>query len=124
MSKMDAKVKEAFGQELKKLRREGSIKYTQKELADLAGVSSVYISLLETGKATPTSSIIHKLSPHLAIKPNDLLKIIGMVEMDLARTYTDNRNKVKDQQPNLSPDQIEEFANYLTYLDFKASVLK
>jgi len=123
---MNEKTKKAFGEELKRLRcgSDRSIRYTQKQLADLAGVTDVYISLLETGKKNPTQSIIHKLSPHLAVNSNHLLKIIGMVEMDFAQTYLANHEKVKDQMPNLTTDQIEEMANYLTYLDFKEAVLK
>jgi transcriptional regulator with XRE-family HTH domain len=113
-----------FGKELRRLRREGSLKYTQNELAHLAGVTAGYISQLENGNKRPTPNVIHKLSTHLAVKPNHLLKLIGMVEMDIAQTYLDNREKVTGQMPNLTADQIEEVANYLTYLDFKVSVLK
>ena len=57
---MDEK-ENAFGKELRKLRREGSIKYTQNELAKLAGVTASYISQLETGEKRPTLKVIHKL---------------------------------------------------------------
>jgi len=113
-----------FRRELKRLRCEGSIKYTQAELADLAGISAAYISQLETGERKPTPQVIRSISHHLGVSPNHLLKTIGMVEMDIARTFTNNRDKVKDKIPNLSTDQIEEIANYLTYLEFKISVLK
>jgi transcriptional regulator with XRE-family HTH domain len=113
-----------FGQELRKLRCQGEIKYTQAQLADLAGIKAGYISQLETGKKNPTVRVIHKLSPHLGVPSNHLLRIIGMVEMNLAGTFANNRDQVRDNMPNLTEQQIEELADYLTYLDFKASALK
>ena len=113
-----------FGRELRRLRREGEFKYTQAKLADLAGITASYISQLETGDKDPTVSVIHKLSPHLGVKPNHLLKLICMVEMDLAGTFANNREQVKYKIPGLTEQQIEELADYLTYLEFKASVLK
>lgn len=113
-----------FGQELKRLRREGTIKYSQAGLANLAGVKASYISQLETGKKNPTTRVIHKLSRHLGVTPNHLLAKVGMVEMDLASTFTSNQNQVRDKMPDLTQQQLEELANYLTYLDFKAVALE
>lgn len=113
-----------FGRELRRLRLKGTIKYSQAELAELTGVSACYISKLETGDKEPTVRVIRKLSPHLGVKPNHFLKIIGMVEMDFASTLADNRDQVKRQMPDLPEDQLEEIANFLTYLDFKSLVIE
>jgi len=113
-----------FGRELRRLRREGEFKYTQAKLADLAGITASYVSQLETGDKDPTVSVIHKLSPHLGVTSNHLLKTIDMVEMNLAGTFANNRDQVRSRIPGLTEQQIEEFADYMTYLDFKASVLK
>lgn len=112
-----------FGKELRRLRLEGTIKYTQSTLANLAGIKASYISQMETGKKKPTPRVIRKLSAHLGVKPNHLLVKIGSIEMDLAGTLSGNLNQVKSKIPELSEEQLEELANYLTYLDFKASVL-
>ena len=113
-----------FGRELRRLRREGEIKYTQAQLAALAGIKASYVSQLETGEKNPTVRVIHRLSPHLGVTPNHLLKTIGMVEMDLPGTFANNRDQVRDNMPDLTQQQVEELADYLTYLEFKASVLK
>jgi transcriptional regulator with XRE-family HTH domain len=113
-----------FGRELRRLRREGTVKYSQAELARLTDFTAGYISQLETGFKKPTVRAIRKLSPHLGVKSNHFLQLIGMAEMDFAATYTDNLDQVKRQMPDLPKDQLEEIANYLTYLDFKSSVLE
>lgn len=111
-----------FGRELRKLRRE-EVRYSQARLAELAGVTASYISQLETGAKIPTPRVIRSLSPHLEVTPNHLLSKIGMVEMDLASTLASNRDQVSSSMPDLPEEQLEELANYLTYLDFKASAL-
>ncbi|GAI77532.1 unnamed protein product [marine sediment metagenome] len=112
-----------FGRELRRLRLEGTTKYSQVELSELTGVSACYISKLETGDKEPTVRVIRKLSPYLGVKPNHFLQIIGMVEMDFAGMLAHNLDQVKSQMPDLPKDQLEEIANYLTYLDFKVAVL-
>ena len=116
--------KNDFGRELRRLRCEGTIKYSQAQLASLTGLSACYISQLETGEKEPTVRVIRKLAPHLGVKPNHFLQIIGMAEMDFVGTLSYNLDQVKRQMPDLPEDQLEEIANYLTYLDFKSSVLE
>ena len=84
-----------FGRELRRLRLEGRIKYSQTKLAELAEVISSYISQLETGKKVPTPRVIHKLSGHLGVTTNHLLGKIGMVEMDLASTFASNHDQLR-----------------------------
>jgi transcriptional regulator with XRE-family HTH domain len=111
----------AFGKELRRLRRQLSL--SQARLADLAGVTASYLSQLETGDRRPTRSVIQRLSPHLEVSPNHLLSKIGVIEMDLARTLADKREYVRGVAPDLSEQQAEEMANYLTYLEFKKEAL-
>lgn len=113
-----------FGQELRRLRHEGTKRCSQMVLAKLTGLSVSYISQLETGFKKPTVPVIRKISPHLGVKSNHFFKLIGMVEMDFDAIFADNLNQIKSQMPNLPKDQLEEIANYLTYLDFKSSVLE
>ena len=112
-----------FGRELRKLRREGEVRYSQAQLANLAGVTASYISQLEIGTKIPTARVIRQLSPHLGVTSNHLLSKIGMVEMDLASTLATHRDRVRVVLPTLPDQEKEELANYLTYLEFKASVL-
>jgi transcriptional regulator with XRE-family HTH domain len=113
-----------FSQKLRDLRLNGKYKYTQAGLGRLAGVTASYISQLETGKKGPTPKIIRKLSPHLGIDPNFLLNSLGIVEMDLAGTLANKRDQIKREMPYLKPEEIEEFSNYLTYLEFKSRVIQ
>jgi transcriptional regulator with XRE-family HTH domain len=113
-----------FGRELRKLRLEGKIKYTQSQLANLANVTASYISQLETEDKIPSPPVIRSLSAHLGVLPNHLFAKCGRVEMDLAATLANNRNQASRKMPHLTEDQLEELANYLTYLDFKADALK
>lgn len=116
--------KTEFGRELRKLRLEGKIRYSQSELAKLVGVKAGYISQLETQEKIPRPPVIRRLSTHLGVTPNHLLSKLGMVEMDLAGTLANNRDQVSRKMPHLPEEQLEELANYLTYLDFKASALE
>ena len=111
-----------FGRELRRLRLEGDVKYSQTQLAKLAGIKASYISQLETGKRKPTPKVIRRLSPHLGVPANHLLSTIGLIEMDLARTLAANRDEISRKLPDLTPEQIEEAASFLTYLEFKASL--
>jgi len=115
--------KTEFGRELRKLRCEGRIKYSQDQLAKLAGVTASYISQLETQDKIPKPRVIRKLSAHLGVTPNHLFNKCGMVEMDLASTLANNRDQVSRKMPDLPEEQLEELAKFLTYLDFKASAL-
>jgi len=116
--------KTEFGRELRKLRLEGEVKYTQSQLSKLGDVTAGYISQIETKEKIPKPEVIRKLSRHLGVNPNHLFRKIGMVEMDLASTLTSNRDQVKLKMPDLTAEQLEELANYLTFLDFKASALQ
>ncbi len=111
-----------FGRELRGLRRARGL--SQARLAELAGVTASYLSQLETGERNPTPTVIRRLSPHLDVSPNHLLGRIGMVEMDLAGTLAGNREYVGRVAPDLTGEQAEEMANYLTYLEFKDEALR
>lgn len=116
-------VANTFGQELRRLRREGKIKYTQSQLAKLSGVTPGYISQLENNDRKPSPSVVRELSRHLSVNANHLFMKLGIVEMDLVSTFANNREQVKKQMSTLADEQIEEIASYLTYLNFKNAVL-
>ena len=113
-----------FGRELRRLRCEGKTRYSLTKLAALADVTASYISQLETGEKSPTPRVIRRLSRHLGVAPNHLLSRIGMIEMDLAGTLASNRDHISSIMPDMTNEQLDELANYLTYLDFKVTALK
>lgn len=112
----------AFRDILKRLRTEAG--YNKTQLAKKAKISCSYVSQLEAGKKPPTDRVIRILSRALEIPENRLFSTIGKVEMDLAGTLAASREKVRSRMPDLTSDEIEALAEYLTYLEFKAAALK
>ncbi len=109
-----------FGQELRKLRKEA--RYTQDQLAKFAGVSTSYISQLETGNKNPTDRVITKLSGPLDIPENHLLITIGKIKMDLAGTLATERKEAPEIISSLSDEQWKELLTYLAYIKVKTSI--
>ena len=110
----------AFGKELRKLRK--GLGFTQKQLAELAGVTASYISQLENGLKYPTDRVIAKLYGPLDISENRLLIKIGKMKMDLAATLATRRKEVPKVLSSLTDDQLEELLTYLAYIQVKASI--
>lgn len=111
-----------FGQELRKLRK--GAKYTQDELAKRAGISSSYISQLETGDKKPTDRVITKLSGPLDVPENYLLITVGKIKMDLAGTLATERREAPEILSSLSDQEWEELLTYLAYIRVKSSLHK
>jgi SOS regulatory protein LexA len=79
--KVDSK---EFGEYLRKVRKESNL--TIRKLEELSGVSNAYLSQLENGKrGVPSIEILHKLSQHLDVSYNDLLRKAGYVDYRLFR---------------------------------------
>lgn len=58
-----------FGKRLKKFRKDNNL--TQKRLGELAGCTESNISILESGKSTPTFELIkaiHEIDPSIDLK--------------------------------------------------------
>ena len=110
-----------FSQELRKLRKEA--RYTQDQLAKLAGISASYISQLETGKKQPTDRVITKLSGPLDVTENHLLSTVGKIKMDLTGTLATERKDVPKILGSLSDEEWNELLTYLAYIKAKASIL-
>ena len=58
-----------FGKKLKKFRKDNNL--TQKRLGELAGCTESNISILESGKSTPTFELIkaiHEIDPSIDLK--------------------------------------------------------
>lgn len=113
-----------FSEELRRLRKRPGYNLTQTELGELVGVTASYISQLESGNRKPSVPVVRELSKHLGVSTNHLLGKFGMAEMDLANTFIKNKEKLKLRLPQMQEDQLDELANYLTYIDFKSSILE
>ncbi len=65
------KLAKAFRSNLQALRQKKNL--TQQALADKAGISVAYVSLLERGERTPPLQTIETLASALGVKPLDLV---------------------------------------------------
>lgn len=112
--------KSDFCKELKKLRKDRH--YTQKELAKIAGVSKIYINLLENGKRKPSDKIITKLCKVLNVEENILLITIGKIKMDIFGALAIKKENAPEFLTKLSDEEWKELINYLAYMKIKASI--
>jgi len=69
---MSKKFSDAFGPVLRKLRMDKNT--TQEVLGGMVGVSSPYISMMESGHNYPSLEMIFLLAAALEIRPSDILK--------------------------------------------------
>jgi transcriptional regulator with XRE-family HTH domain len=65
------KIKDSFGVTLRKHRH--ALGISQEELADRAGITVVYVSLLETGKRVPTIVVVFALARGLGMSGADFV---------------------------------------------------
>ncbi len=61
----------AFGQVLRALRQERG--WSQEKLAELSGCTRPYVSYLETGKYSPTLSMLFQLARALGVEPAEIV---------------------------------------------------
>ncbi len=61
-----------LGLRLRTLRK--SRKLTQQQLADMTGVSRIYIQALESNRRSPSMKLLHRLAEALEVDPADLLE--------------------------------------------------
>lgn len=70
---------QAFGQVLRELRRERRL--SQEQLADRSRISRPHLSRLETGRNSPSLSMVFQLAEALRVAPAEL---VGKAEQKLA----------------------------------------
>lgn len=66
---------QAFGQVLRELRTERDL--SQEEFADRCRVSRPHVSRLETGKNSPSLSMLFQLADALGVAPEELVRRVG-----------------------------------------------
>ena len=89
-----ANVKEILAQNLKKNRRRLGI--TQPELAEIAGLSTHYLGMIEIARNFPTADVLERLATALGIRSNELFSITDSPEIameQLQQTILDNFDK-------------------------------
>ncbi len=70
------KLAKAFRSNLQALRQKRNL--TQQALADKAGISVAYVSLLERGERTPPLQTIETLASALGVRPLDLVSRVRL----------------------------------------------
>lgn len=60
----------ALGRKIQKLRK--AQKITQEELAEIVGISRVYMGYIEQGRESPSLKLLIKLSKKMGVKVEDL----------------------------------------------------
>lgn len=81
MAEKGINIPQVFGEVVRDLRKEKGV--TQEDLAELSGLHTNYISLLERGNRQPTINTIFKLASAFEMKP---FKMIQKVEEKLKNT--------------------------------------
>ncbi|WP_225125950.1 MULTISPECIES: helix-turn-helix domain-containing protein [unclassified Bradyrhizobium] len=71
MAKSQKRVRAALGQKVRHLRR--SLKLTQADLADEAGIRRASVIDVERGQANPTLDTIVRIAAALRVEPSELL---------------------------------------------------
>ncbi|MDA9420958.1 hypothetical protein XH97_02090 [Bradyrhizobium sp. CCBAU 53380] len=71
MAKSQKRVRAALGQKVRHLRR--SLKLTQADLADAAGIRRASVIDVERGQANPTLDTIVRIAAALRVEPSELL---------------------------------------------------
>ncbi len=94
---------------------------TVTELALRAGVSTSYVSQLETGKKRANDLIIRRISNALDINPTVLFTGAGMIPMPLAETLRPADATVRLEE-DLSEFEREDLLKYLSFLRYKATL--
>lgn len=84
------KVEEVFGKIIKENRTKRSI--SQEKLSEITGLDRTFISLIETGKRSPTLTTIIKIANGLNIKPSELLSEFEKRIFDMSQIGDENAN--------------------------------
>ena len=94
---------------------------SSKQLARLAGISTSYLSQLETGAKIPTRRVIRAISGALDIHPNSLLNAANILVMPLDRGLHDQREAVVFSV-EVDAEEQAELEIYLSFLRFRESL--
>ena len=103
----------SIAENIKKLRLYYDI--SQKELAEIAGVTDKAISTWETGNNEPRMGAIQKISDHFHIKKSDLIENGGWKNF-YGLTADETSNSISDKLKNLSPESQEKVKEYMNLL--------
>lgn len=106
----------SIAENIKKLREYYNI--SQKELAEIAGVTDKAISTWETGNNEPRMGAIQKISEHFHIKKSDIIEDSGWKNFYGIQSITaKTSDKINDKLQNLSPENQEKALEYIQLLN-------
>ena len=117
-------IKLSIAENIKKLREYYNI--SQKELAQIAGVTDKAISTWETGTYEPRIGAIQKIAEHFNIKKSDLIEDLGWKNFHGLKN-NDSTEAITERVKNLSKENKEkalEYINLLNMLEDKQTIEK
>ena len=95
---------------------------TVSRLAEMADLSTSYISQLETGKKLPTERLIRRLSGVLDVSPRALLKAANFtLPLPLTETLRPPEATV-DLDEGISAEEREALLEYLSFLRYRSGM--
>ena len=92
-----------IGKVLRNLRQEG--RYTQKQFADLLGISRSFLSELETGEKNPSVQLLHKISETFKIPP----AILYLRAIDEDHIPEEHKEEILDKISSFAREMDEYF---------------
>ena len=113
-----------FGSFLTDLRKQQG--YTQGKLGELAGLSTGYISMLETGLRKPNDTVIRKLCGPLDTQPVVLLVSARINTFDFSSTLRPDINSPVEQSEEhrflLTESERVQVQLYIDFMKYKTAV--
>lgn len=106
------KTKKDLGRHLKSAREKAH--YTQKDLANLFGVSESYISQIESGKKVPSEKMLRGLSNYLKLDSNKIIAEYKIAhKFDALSKQRTRRDKLASINQRKLPVSTEELGNII-----------
>lgn len=101
----------SFPQLIRKIREESNL--TQKELANVLSVSTILISMIETGQKEISKNFIEKLSEKLEVHPSSITPFLFIQEANNNKNFSEIEKSLIDIGEKLQIYLIEKKARNL-----------
>ena len=96
---------------------------SQRDVAEMLGVSSAYVSQIERGTTIVSLRVLRSLASIYGVLPPQLLRILGLQEFDWLALFQPQRPQAQeDPFSQLAEDEREELISYLTFIRLKRGV--
>jgi transcriptional regulator with XRE-family HTH domain len=118
--KKESSIRDIFSKKLRENRRK--IGYTQEKLAEIVGISTHYLAMLETGRNFPTSDTLERLAAALEIPVYELFIVDQSPKEELEQLRQDIVNEIYQiVSKAIKQSFVEESKNYKNRNSIKTS---